>query len=135
VHKCDTSLVSKRTFYIFLKHTVYTTLYTGRFEDYCFHRSFETSSVYCVVYVLLRRWGTVLLLASDMLWVATVSRNSVVRQQRCQVSQNGGFKTKAWADGVRDVERRLAQPLLTGCVVLAVQQSDRDEAGGVIICG
>jgi hypothetical protein len=47
----DTSLVSTKTFHILKTYTVYTTIYTWRFEDYYFHLAFETSSVYSVVYV------------------------------------------------------------------------------------
>jgi hypothetical protein len=63
--------------------------------------------------------GKVLVLADDALQVATFSRNAMVRQRTFQVSQNGMFRTHGWTDGVREFERLLDQPLLTGYVMSA----------------
>jgi len=40
----------------------------------------------------------------------------MVQQRTFQVSQNGVFRTQEWADGFRNFERRLDQPLLTGYI-------------------
>jgi hypothetical protein len=85
----------------------------------------------CVV----RTKGKVLVLASDMLQAAILSKNSTAQQWTFQVSQNGVVKTQEWADGFREFERRLDRILLARYVTLAAQQSDRDGAGCDIIRG